>query len=152
MSASESSGPKSSCVANSRAGLMGRQAGEPPTDDLLKDLENLDASVRLAALHDLERLLTRDGAVRRLCGELASSASRRRQASLQALAQLEVVEAGPEVWRLADDPDPEVRLSLLRSADALLVDPEHLVRYMSTDPDPVVRQSAEEWLSQQLSI
>ena len=56
------------------------------------------------------------------------------------------------MWRLADDPDPEVRLSLLRSANALLVDPEHLVRYMSTDPDPVVRQSAEEWLSQQLSI
>jgi len=143
MSLRGDSGWESSGVANG----WGEAAGsdEQATDDLLKDLEDVDPSVRLSALRALKRLLAREGAVRRLCGELASSASRRRRASLQALAQLEAVEAGSEVWRLADDPDPEVRLSLLRSANALLVDPEPLVRYMSTDPDPLVRESAQEW-------
>src|SRR5689334_4360960 len=77
-------------------------------DDLLEDLEDFDPSVRLSGLCALERLLAREGAIRRLCRELASDASRRRGASLQALAQLEAVEAASQVWRLADDPDPEV--------------------------------------------
>jgi HEAT repeat protein len=143
MSPRGSSGRESSGVANGWGEPTG--SDERAADDLLKDLEDFDPSVRLTALHALERLLAREGAVRRLCAELASSACRRRRASLQALAQLEAVEAGSEVWRLADDPDPEVRLSLLRSANALLVDPEPLIRYMSTDPDPLVRESAQEW-------
>ena len=143
MSPLGSSGRESSGVANGWGEATG--SDEQAADDLLKDLEDFDPSVRLSALRALKRLLAREGAVRRLSGELASSASRRRRACLQALAQFEAVEAGSEVWRLADDPDPEVRLSLLRSASALLVDPEPLVRYMSTDPDPLVRESAQEW-------
>lgn len=143
MSPRGNSGRESSGVANDWGEPTG--SDERAADDLLKDLEAFDPSVRLTALQALERLLAREGAVRCLCGELASSASRRRRASLQALAQFEALEAGSEVWRLADDPDPEVRLSLLRSANALLVDPEPLVRYMSTDPDPLVREGAQEW-------
>src|SRR5690348_5041478 len=108
MSPHGNSGRESSGTANAWGEATG--SDRRAADDLLEDLEDFDPSVRLSALRALERLLAREGAIRRLCRELATDASRRRRASLQALAQLEAVEAASEVWRLADDPDPEIRL------------------------------------------
>jgi hypothetical protein len=99
----------------------------------------------------LQRVLTRDRAFRRLCDELGSHNHRRRRACLLALPGLDAVDADPDVWRLAaDDPDPAVRLALLRTAAALSREPEPLVRYMATDPDRAVQPSAQNWLQAQI--
>ena len=63
-----------------------------------------------------------------------------------ALARLRAREVTPELARLADDPDPDVRIALIHSADALYDEPEHVMRYLAADPDIGVRQAAETWL------
>lgn len=81
--------------------------------------------------------------MRRLCNELVSVRPERRRASLYALAHLVSFEAAEEVRRLAADPDPNVRLALLHTAEALLPDPEPLIGDLTTDADPEVRDVAE---------
>ena len=51
-------------------------------------------------------------------------------------------EASSEVWRLADDPEPDVRLALIQAAPAVATEPEALLLYMTTDPDRSVQDSA----------
>ena len=109
-------------------------------------IEDPDALVRAAVLHALERLLRRDGAARRLCDELVCERPERRRAAVYALARLNTRERGPELSRLADDPDPDVRLALIHSAEALYDEPQPLMRYLAADSDPGVRQAAEMWL------
>ncbi len=48
--------------------------------------------------------------------------------------------------RLADDPNPEVRLALIHTAEALFDEPAPLLRYLTTDSDQAVREAAEMWL------
>ncbi len=111
-------------------------------DGLVGGIEDPDAVVRAAALHALERSLTRRGAVARLSRELASARPLRRRCSVYALAHLHGREASSEVWRLADDPEPDVRLALIQAAPAVASDPEALLLYMTTDPDRSVQDSA----------
>jgi HEAT repeat protein len=88
-------------------------------------------------------VVTREGAIHRIAVELRAERPERRRAALFALARAKAVEAAADVARLAGDPDPNVRLALLQSADALLPDPEPLARYFASDSDPAVRDSAQ---------
>lgn len=133
-------------VRRACAHALGAMRDQGIVDVLVPGLEDPDALVRAAVLRALEQLLTRDGTTRRLCDELADERPERRRAALFALARLRAREAGREVSRLADDPDPDVRLALVHSAEALYDEPEPLMRYLAADPDQAVRQAAEMWL------
>jgi HEAT repeat protein len=133
-------------VRRASAHALGAMRDQRVADVLVPGLEDPDALVRAAVLRALERLLTREGAARRLCDELASERPERRRAALYALARLNARERGPELSRLADDPDPDVRLALIHSAEALYEEPGPLMRYLAADSDPGVRQAAEMWL------
>ena len=87
--------------------------------------------VRAAVLHALEQLLSRPGAARRLSDELACDRPERRRAALYALARLSAREMGAKLSRMADDPDPDVRLALIHSAQALYEKPEPLMRHLA---------------------
>jgi len=133
-------------VRRASAHALGAMRDQRVADVLVPALEDPDALVRAAVLRALERLLTREGTARRLCGELASERPERRRAALYALGHVSVRETGPELSRLADDPDPDVRLALIHSAEALYDEPEPLMRYLAADSEPGVRQAAEMWL------
>jgi HEAT repeat protein len=133
-------------VRRACAHTLGAMSDRRVADVLIPGIEDPDALVRAAVLHALERLLRREGAARRLCDELVCERPGRRRAAVYALARLNAPERGPELQRLADDPDPDIRLALIHSAEALYDEPEHLMRYLAADPDPGVRQAAEMWL------
>ncbi len=133
-------------VRRASAHTLGVMRDERVADVLVPGLEDTDALVRAAVLHALEDLLTRVGAVRRLCDELASERTDRRRASVYALAHLGTRDSSPALSRLAHDPEPDVRLALVQSAAALFEDPGRLMRYLSSDADAEVRQAAEMWL------
>jgi HEAT repeat protein len=133
-------------VRRASAHTLGAMRGERVADVLVPGVEDPDALVRAAVLHALETLLTRETAVGRLCDELTSERPERRRASVYALAHLNAREAAPALSRLADDPDPDVRLALVHSAEALFPGPEPLMRYLAADAGPAVRQGAEMWL------
>ena len=133
-------------VRRASAHTLGAMRGERVADVLVRGVEDPDALVRAAVLHALETMLTREGAVGRLCDELTSDRPERRRASVYALAHLNASRAAPALSRLADDPDPDVRLALVHSAEALFERPEPLIRYFAADEDPAVRQGAEMWL------
>ena len=133
-------------VHRASAHALGSVRDQRVADLLVVGLEDPDAFVRAAVLHALGQLLSRDGAVRRLCEELDCKRPARRRAVVYALARLRAREVTPELARLADDPDPDVRIALIHSADALYDEPEHVMRYLAADPDIGVRQAAETWL------
>jgi HEAT repeat protein len=133
-------------VRRASAHTLGAMRGERVADVLVPGVEDPDALVRAAVLHALETLLTRETAVGRLCDELTSERPERRRASVYALAHLSAGEAAPALSRLVDDSDPDVRLALVQSAEALFERPEPLMRYLAVDADPAVRQGAEMWL------
>ncbi|HTX12626.1 MAG TPA: HEAT repeat domain-containing protein [Solirubrobacteraceae bacterium] len=133
-------------VRRAAAHALGAMQDERVADLLVPGLEDRDPLVRVAVLHALEQLLTKAGVVRRLCGELEGNRAERRRASLYALSRLEAPEAEPAVARAAADPDPEVRLALIHSAEALFRDPGPLMHYLAADPDDAVRNAAEMWL------
>ncbi len=133
-------------VRRACAHTLGAMRDRRVADMLIPAIEDPDALVRAAVLHALERLLRREGAARRLCDELVCERPERRRAAVYALARLNSRERGPELSRLADDPDPDVRLALIHSAEALYDEPEPLMRYLAADSDPGVRQAAEMWL------
>ncbi len=130
-------------VRQAAARTLGSLDDERLADLLVPGLEDPDAIVRAAVLRALEQLLRRDGAVRRLCDELGSVRPERRRASLYALAHLGTPDASEQVRRLAADPDPDVRLALLQTADALMPDPEGLIHDLTSDPDGAIRDGAE---------
>jgi len=133
-------------VRRACAHTLGAMRDRRVADVLIPAIEDPDALVRAAVLHALERLLRREGAARRLCDELVCERPERRRAAVYALARLNPRDRGPELSRLADDPDPDVRLALIHSAEALHDEPELLMRYLAADSDPGVRQAAEMWL------
>ena len=133
-------------VRRASAHALGSMRDQRVADVLIVGLEDRDALVRAAVLHALAELLSRDGAVRRLCEALDCERPARRRAVVYALARLRAREVTPELARLADDPDPDVRLALIHSADAFYDEPEHVMRYLAADPDIGVRQAAETWL------
>ena len=133
-------------VRKAAAQTLGSLGDARVADLLIPGLEDPDAVVRATTLRALERLVMRGGAVRRLGHELRSDRPQRRRASLYALAHLEAVEVACEVSRLANDPDPDVRLALVHSASSLLPSPDALVKYLAGDDDAAVRASAENWL------
>jgi HEAT repeat protein len=133
-------------VRRACAHTLGAMRDRRVADVLIPAIEDPDALVRAAVLHALERLLRREGAARRLCDELVCERPERRRAAVYALARLNTRDRGPELSRLADDPDPDVRLALIHSAEALHDEPELLMRYLAADSDPGVRQAAEMWL------
>jgi len=133
-------------VRRASAHALGSMRHQRVADLLVVGLEDPDALVSAAVLHALAELLSRDGAVRRLCEELDCKRPARRRAVVYALARLGAREVTPELARLADDPDPDVRLALIHSADALCDEPEHVMRHLTADPDIGVRQAAEMWL------
>lgn len=130
-------------VRRAAARALGNFSGEEVNAALLNGISDQEALVRAAVLHALERAAGRKEAVSRLAAELAAPDRRRRRAALYALSRLRAAEVGNEVWRLADDPDADVRMALLDTAAVLLADPAPLLTYMATDPDPAVRGSAE---------
>jgi HEAT repeat protein len=122
-------------VRRASAHALGAMRNARVADVLIPGLEDPDALVRAAVLRALEELLTRERAVTRLRHELANDRPERRRASVYALAHLKVSDAAPEVSRLADDPDPDVRLALIHGAHALFEEPEALMRYLAADSD-----------------
>lgn len=133
-------------VRRAAADTLGRLGDQGVADVLVPGVEDSDAVVRVAVVRALTRLLSRAGAIERLRRELLSARPERRRAALYALARVQAHESHESVAALAADPDPSVRLALLHAVDALLPDPEPLVRRLTTDPDPTVRDGAEMWL------
>lgn len=133
-------------VRRASAHTLAAMRDQRVADVLVPGLEDPDVLVRAAVLRALEELLTRDGAARRLRDELARERPERRRAAVYALARLSARQTGPELSRMADDPDPDVRLALIHSAEALFTEPEPLMRYLAADSDPGVRHAAEMWL------
>jgi HEAT repeat protein len=130
-------------VRRAAAETLGALGEEAAIEALLSGLEDDDRIVRAAVLRGLERLLTRPAVIERLCSELRSVRPRRRRASMYALADLEALEVATEVWRLADDPDPEVRLALVGVAHSVVAEPDALLSYLATDAVSTIRHSAE---------
>jgi HEAT repeat protein len=114
---------------------------------LIAGIEDPDGVVRASVMRALERALTRKGAMTRLADELQSARATRRRSTLYALAQLNDRDRTVPVWRLADDPDLDVRLAVVATAGVLLSEPDPLLMYMRTDPNIEVRQSAERRLA-----
>jgi HEAT repeat protein len=133
-------------VRRACAHTLGAMSDRRVADVLIPGIEDPDALVRAAVLRALEQLLTGEGAARLLCSETASERPERRRAAVYALARLDTRERGPELSRIADDPDPDVRLALIHSAERLYDEPEPLMRYLAADSDEVVREAAEMWL------
>lgn len=133
-------------VRRACAHTLGAMNDRRVADVLVPGLEDPDALVRAAVLRALERLLRSEGTARRLCDELAGERPERRRAAVYALARLKARAVEREVSRLADDPDPGVRLALINSADALYENPEPLMRYLATDADQAVGEAAAMWL------
>jgi HEAT repeat protein len=132
----------SSDVRRTAARGLGNLVSDAAADGLLGAVEDPDSVVRATAVHSLERSLARAGAVARPLGELTSTRPDRRRWSLYALAHLNAALASSDVWRLADDPEPDVRLAVIHTAAVILRDTEPLLLYMATDPDTAVRASA----------
>jgi HEAT repeat protein len=130
-------------AARALGGIGGQAAGEA----LLAGIEDHDAVVRSRVLHALEQALSRQGAIARLAGELHSARAQRRRCSLYALAQLGDCDHADLLWGLADDPDLDVRVAVLVTANAFLSEPEPLLMYMRTDPNVEVREIAERRLA-----
>jgi HEAT repeat protein len=133
-------------VRHAAARTLGELGDDRLVDVLLPALQDRDAVVRVSVEHAIERLLTPAGAIARLRRELCASDPRRRSATVYALARMRASDAGEDVSRLIDDPDADVRLALIHTADALQTDPEPLVRRLAMDDDLVVKHSAEGWL------
>lgn len=129
------------------ARALGSIGGARAAEELIAGIEDRDSVVRACVLHALEQAVTRAGAIERLARELESLHARRRQASLYALARLEAGERDALIWKLADDTDLDVRLTVVQTADALLAEPEPLLMYLRTDPNVEVRESAERRLA-----
>ncbi len=132
----------SSEVRRAAADALANLDPDVAADGLLAGIEDRDSVVRATAVDSLERLLTREGAVGRLARELVSARPERRRSCVYALAHLSASVASPDVWRLADDPEPSVRLAVIWTATAIMAEPEPLLLYMATDPDVAVRESA----------
>jgi HEAT repeat protein len=118
---------------------------------LVAALEDPDDVVRVAAVRSLARLITPSGAMERLGAELRSPSAARRRVVVYALARM--VAAGEsevplmvDLARLVEDPDPDVRLAVIQTAE-LHRDPRPMVRYLAGDPDPTVQHAAQMWLA-----
>jgi HEAT repeat protein len=133
-------------VRRAAASALGGLGDTRIAEVLVPGIEDPDALVRAAVLRALVGLVMRGGAIRRLRHELGSSRPARRRASLYSLARLEALEAAADATRLVDDPDPDVRLALIHTAESLVPDPEALIRYLADDRDAAVRGSADVWL------
>ncbi len=136
----------SEAVRRAAARRLGSLGDERIADVLVPGLEDPDAVVRAAVLRALERLLTRRGAIQRTSLELRSDRPQRRRATVYALARLNARETGVQVQALVDDPDADVRLAVVHTADALLRDPDSAMNDLTTDGDHGVRHAAEVWL------
>lgn len=134
-------------VRRAAARSLGNLAPDAAADGLLGGIADSDSLVRATAVHSLERSLTHAGAVARLTEELTSPDPQRRRWSVYALAHLKAALASSDVWRLADDPEPDVRLAVIQGAAVILDDSEPLLLYMATDPDASVRAGAGTWLA-----
>jgi HEAT repeat protein len=132
----------SSDVRRAAARALGKFDPDAVAGGLLVGIEDRDSLVRATAVQSLQRSLTHSGAVTRLSQELRSARPERRRWSLYALAHLHAELASSDVWRLADDPEPDVRLAVIFAAAVVLGDPEPLWLYMATDPDATVRAGA----------
>ena len=136
----------SSDVRHAAAITLGDLDDRRALDALLAAVEDQDAIVRMAALRALVQLLTEAGAAGRLCRELRSVRPERRRAAVYALAHLHVLAAAGDVSRLVDDPDHDVRRAVLQTVDELMRDPVAVVRHLTSDNDPEIRNAAEIWL------
>ena len=135
-------GDRSIDVRRAAARTLGAIGDGAAVDALLYGIEDHDSLVRICALNALEHALTRSGVVARLADELLSERARRRKSSIYSLARLPGANHGQVIWRLADDPNVDVRLAVVATAEVLLADSESLLTYMSTDPDTAVREGA----------
>jgi HEAT repeat protein len=137
---------RSEAVRKTAARRLGSLGDPRVADVLVPGLEDPDAVVRAAVLRSLERLLARHPTIERLGHELRSDRAQRRRAIVYALARLNARDAGAQVRALVDDPDADVRLAVVQTADALLCDPWSAIHYLTTDGDPGVRHAAAVWL------
>jgi HEAT repeat protein len=133
-------------VRRAAAQTLGALGGARAEQVLIHGIEDQDAVVRAGVLRALLHVLTRRKVIAVLRRELASRRPERRRASLYALARLDAIEVAEAAAGVAYDPDPDVRLALIHTADVLLRNPRAVVRQLAADPDPVVRNSAEVWL------
>ena len=75
--------------------------------------------------------------IEELLDQIHSERAQDRQEGVYALARVTERRA-VDVWRLADDPDLDVRLAVVETAEVLAIDPGPLLTYMSTDPSAEV--------------
>ena len=131
-------------VRRAAARALGGIGGQAAAEELIAGIEDSDAVVRLCVLHALERALTRQGAIARLVEEVDAARARRRRWTLYGLSQLTGHDHDHTtlIWKLADDPDLDVRLAVLGTASTFLLEPEPLLMYMRTDQNVEVRESA----------
>lgn len=134
-------------VRRAAAHALGAIGGQAAAEALIAGIEDSDGIARASVLHALERALGMSAATMRLASELHSSRAHRRLCALHALAQFNDCDRTVMVWRLADDPDLDVRLAVLETAEKLLTEPDALLVYMGTDANAEVRQSAQRRLA-----
>lgn len=138
-------------VRRAAAHTLGAIGGQAAGEALIPGIDDPDGIVRASVMRALERALSRKGAMSRLAGELNSARTNRRRSALYALARFNDRDRTVLVWRLADDPDLDVRLAVVATASALLAEPDPLLMYMRTDPNVEVRESAARRLAGRLS-
>lgn len=138
-------------VRRAAAHALGAIGGQAAAEALIAGIEDADNIVRAGVLRALERALGRKGATMRLASELHSARADRRRCALYALARTNDCDRTVMVWRLADDPDLDVRLAVLETAPRLLTEPDALLMYMGTDANGEVRESARRRLEARMS-
>jgi HEAT repeat protein len=141
----------SSEVRVAAAQTLGELGDPRAVTALLPALEDADDVVRVAALRSLALLVTPAVAMELLRAELHSPSATRRRASVYALARMILSGESAEcltgdLARLVEDPDADVRLALIQTAE-LLSDPRPMVAYLTGDSDITVRHAAEMWLA-----
>jgi HEAT repeat protein len=105
-------------------------------------LDDREPTVRARALRLAGDVLPHPRLVAALRAELALGGAHRREMALRAIARLSILIPEPDALRLADDPEPAVRMALAQVATAVTSPPERILATLADDQDPTVRHAA----------
>ncbi len=134
-------------AAAQRLAELGIEAGQLA---LVNALTDKSAMVRSAALASLRDALGHDGAIICLRDALPGSTAKLREGIVYALSHLGAVEAEDVLVDLASDPDRDVRLAVVHSAEHLFGGHWKGLSALIDDPDEAVANAA--WVVSQRSV